>query len=380
MYALGFDIWPFPDIPGPSDWVKAIAGMFFDSQIGMLKFAIKLLFSTAPPPPGVVESDWFSYLLGSWTDLGINLLSLSILLTYAVLLLRLGKDFGSKNVKLFGSIVGMAVFIRGYYPLYAGAYKLSHGLSVAISDYFTGDGKDSLIDQLTSLVSPDDVIGQLVGFLIAWVITLVVAVDSLWLFVLMLVASLVYPVFLILRPVHRFFENVWHWLNAGIVSVFVSPPLMVLTLSICVAGISKSKDVFPAGNSYVGITCEIVALGLCAAIPALILWLAHKRSVEVWGRLDSAIEGAVDIRSNEPLTVREAENRITESHNSVIREVGTATFVASIDDKPGEPMSRRLADIAGTVAAATGHLEVAAMAQVVKSRIPDQPKEGGGVG
>jgi len=377
MYPM-IDLWPFPDIPGPSDWVEAIAGMFFDSQTGMLKFAIKLLFTTAPPPPGVVESDWFSYLLGSWTNVGINLLSLVILLTYTVLLLRLGKDFGRTNVKLFGSIIGMALFIRGYYPVYATFYKLSHEVSVAISEYFTEGGKDSLIDQLTSLASPGDVIGQLVGFFIAWLITLAVAACSIGLFVLTLVVSLVYPVFLVLRPVHRFFESVWHWLNSVIVTVFVSPPLMVLSLSVCVYGINKSENVLPTGESYVGVVSEIVALLFCTATPLLILWLAHKRSVEVFGRLDSAIEGAVDIRSSEPLTVREAENRISESHGSVIREIGTATLVASIDDKPGEPMSRRLADIAATVATSTGHLEVAAVAQAAKSRIPDQPQKGGG--
>jgi hypothetical protein len=124
------------------------------------------------------------------------------------------------------------------------------------------------------------------------------------------------------------------------------------------------------------ITQQVTAIFACAT-PFLILYGAYKVSSSVTGRLESKVEGSVNISANQPLTVKEAQQEVEESHNSFLREIVPAAAVATMDDKKGEPIARRLTDVAATAAMASGHPEAAMAANFVKGRMSDQPKEKG---
>ena len=373
MFVLGIDLWP-GDLPGPKQWFSAIADMFLDSQVAMLKAAIELLFATAPAPPGVVQSDWFSYLLGSWTDLGISLLTLTLVIVHVVLMFRLGKYAGRSYVKLAGSIIGLALFIRLYFPAYAGAYKLSRRLSRSIIEQTTDGGdQDTLVESLLGLAGPGDIIGKLIGFVLSWFTALGLAATSFILFIMIMAASLLYPAALVCRSLHRSIDTFWHLLNASIVTVFVSPPFMILILCIGLFGIKAGEKITLVGGNYIGLVGQLVAQVMCMATPFIVFFVVFKNSKEMWGTFEGSVEGAVSIRNSVPLTTREAENHVRETHTSLIRDVAVPAAVATIDDKKGEPMSRRLADVVATMGASSGHMEVAAVAEFVKASIPDQP-------
>jgi len=374
--------WPWPDIPGPKDWLDAFADMVFDFHVKVLNFAIDLIMSTAPPPLAIVESDWFGYLLGSWLGFGLSLLTLMIVLVHLILLVRLGDDRRRTYPKMLTSVLGMILFVRLYFPAYALLYKLSRGLSHAISDKLAGEGDQSIADQIESSVSLIGGFGKLFGSGLALLILVFVAVAAVGLVISLLGFSLLYPVLLVLRPVSKGFNRAWHLANAALATVFLAPPLMVFWVGLTVWVINHSEDNFPESSGTLGMATELLALILCVATPAVIMWLSYNWSTEVIGKVDTAFDNALDFRSSDVLSVKEAEDRVSSNHGASIKEAAVAGVVASIDDKPGEPMSVRVLDMASTAAMATGHPVVAGASEVAKVKFRDRPTtstEGGDV-
>jgi hypothetical protein len=371
MYPL-IDLWPFPNIPGPSDWFKSLAGMFFDSQIGMLKFAMSLIFGTSKATQQVLESDWFSYRLGGWTNLGLDLFPLAVICVTAFVIIRYRAHSPNHAARLIRALIVLALFVRLYYPAVGFIYQAQQETYAVIAQHFAGGDLNNLVDDLAKLANPLDVVGMFFGAIIGWFIALFLVTVSLYLFVATLGVSLLYPVIVALSPIgsiNGFFARVFHWSNAMLMTVIFSPILMIFWLAVAIGGTAQARDWFPVGSSYIGIGLEDVALLLCIATPIAIMWLSYHGSLEVFGQMDSRLRNAVDIRSSAPLSVREAEDRPDHNHRSMLRQAVTVAAVSSLDDQPKQPMSQRLADMAAMGAMAVGQPEAAAVAKAVGGQL-----------
>jgi hypothetical protein len=378
MYPLIFG-WHWPDIPGPEDWMNSTAGIFFNSQIGMLKFAMSVLFGMSKATQQLLESDWFSYRLGGWTNLGVDLFPLVVICVTAYVLIRYRGFNGKHYARLIRALIVVLLFVRLFYPLVGFIYDLQQELYKLIALHFAGGDLNSLIDQVTHLANPVDVVGMFVGSLIGWLVALCMVTVSMWIFIATIGVSLLYPVIAALSPIgsiNGFFARVFHWANATLMMVIFSPILMVFWLALSIAGTSKAQDLFPVGSTYVGIALEIVALILCIATPIGIMYLSYHASLEVFARVDGGMRNAVHINSSNPLTVKQAMDQPDHNHRSLLRQAVTSGVVSALDDRPSQPLSQKLADQAAMLAMATGHAEIAAAAKLVSRKLPDskQPK------
>lgn len=383
MYAM-IDLWPFPDIPGPVDWFKSLAGMFFDSQIGMLKFSLSLVFGISKATQTVLQSPWFSYRFDSWSSLGVDLFSLSIVVLGFFVLMRFGRDLAKHGTRLFSSLILLAVYVRLFYPAVGWLYKLQQQTTAAILQHFSGDSTSDPLTTITHITSPTDVVGMFIGAIIGWLIAFVLVTVSVYLFLLTIGVSLLNPVIIAIRPMgseYGFFAKLFHWANAAFITVAVSPILMAFWLGLGIAAIQHAQNLFPVGSSYVGIVVEDVILLLCIATPLFIGWAAYKGSIGVFGVTESMMRAGVDLRSAPPLTFREAQDRIANSRSSFLTRAATTAVVASIDDRPKEPITHKALDFASKYALRAGKPEVAAVAEVLKRRMENsaasKAKKGG---
>lgn len=375
MYVM-IDLWPFPHIPGPSDWVKSIASMFFGSQIGLLKFSMSLISGTSKATETVLQSDWFSYRLGGWTNLGLDLFPLVVICVTTFVLLRYRTHSASNTARLIRAIIVQLVFVRLYYPVVGFVYDTQQKAYLGVAHHFAGTNNfESLVDKLTTLANPVDVISMFFGSFLGWVLGLCVATTSVSLFVTTLGLSLLYPIIAALSPIgsiNGFFARMFHLANAALVAIALAPLLMIFWIALGIEGITQAQKLFPTGSGTIGLVLECVVLLLCIVTPITLLWLGYHTSLEVFGRTDSKIRDAIDLNPTKPLTTREALDRPDHNHRSLLRQAATTAVVSSLDDKPKEPLSRRLADMVAMGAMAIGQPEVAAAAKVVSRTLPEQ--------
>jgi hypothetical protein len=371
MYAM-IDLWPFPNIPGPVDWFKSLAGMFFDSQIGMLKFSLSLVFGISKATQTLLQSQWFSYRFDSWSSVGVDLFSLSIVALGLFVLMRFGKDSAKHGTRLITSLIKLSVYTRLFFPVVGGLYNFQQRASFAILQHFNGNSTSDPLTTLTHINSPTDVVGMFIGAIIGWLIAFVLVTVSVYLFLITIGVSLLNPIIIAIRPMGNeigFFAKLFHWANAAFITVAASPIIMAFWLGVGISAIQHSQDFFPVGSSYVGIVVEDVILLLCIATPLFIMWASYKSSIGVFGVTESMMRAGIDIRSAPPISFREAQERVTNSRSSFITRAASTLAVATIDDRPKEPLTHKALDFASKYALRAGKPEIAAVTEVIKRQM-----------
>jgi hypothetical protein len=372
------DLWPFPDIPGPKDWLESLAHMLADGATGLTKQSIGMLLNYATPSLKAVQSDWFSFVQGRWLGSALNLMTVVIVLVHLLILLRPSTDHARSVTRTYTSVLLLLVEVRLFYPIYGFAITISRSAGEFVITATTrSDSKESLLAEMLKVLTPQNILGLLGSSFVGIIVQFVVAMICMALYAATLGALVLWPWTVCLRPLSNLTEKAFHFMNGVLAMGFFSPPIMIFWLC---AGVwaTEAADGFAGGSQYlVGfITQQVTAIFACAT-PFLILYGAYKVSSSVTGRLESKVEGSVNISANQPLTVKEAQQEVEESHNSFLREIVPAAAVATMDDKKGEPIARRLTDVAATAAMASGHPEAAMAANFVKGRMSDQPKEKG---
>jgi hypothetical protein len=371
------DLWPFPEIPGPKDWIAGLAHMLADAQTFFMKTSMYMLLHYATPSLKVIQSDWFAYIQGQWLSLAINLMSFVIVIVHLLILLRPSADHVKSLTKTYMSMIIVALEVRLFYPVYGllawGSTQASDGIIKLMTDQ---TDKDSLLDEIIKITSFTNVLALFGSSLVGIVVQFFVMITCVGIFIWTLVTLVYWPISVALRPISKLTEKLYHFANGILAMAFIAPPVMIFWLCTVVWSTHVDGNFMPGNEGLVAFFMELIASFMVIVTPFAIVFGAYKVSSEVTGKIESTVQGSVNVSASEPLTVREAADSNREDRSSFLKEAGTAALVATIDDKEGEPISRRLADIAATAATASGHPEVAIGFELVKRSISDQPKKG----
>jgi hypothetical protein len=375
MIAIGI---PGLDLPTPgkmADWLD-------EHRINALKKVIELLAHHSHPTIGMITSDWFGFLVGSWFGLARQLLVITVMAIFLMVTLRPMSDHGRNISKVMTSFVGLFIFAQVFYPLYRFAAGLSEAVSRALIEGLVLKGeKGDVADKLSALTMPGDISGKIAALAVSIPFFLALWAIALGLNISVIGFASIYPLAIVSRPFHLG-ERLYHMANGMIVVGLSSGPIM--TFWLCIGYWLGGQLVLqiPGYQTSIQVGIQIASSLLAIASPMVLFLGVYKTSKEVWGKVDSAMRGAMSISGSTPLTVHMANQEIQDDRKSgFAKEVISSAVTASMDDKRGEPVSRRLLDIAGTAATATGYPVAAIAFQAAKARVPEvnQTVEGGDV-
>ncbi len=365
-------IWGFPDIPSPSDLIENLGDLIVNANTYILELVVQMILYVATPSSDLIESDAFAYLLGSWLSTGQNLFSFVVIIVGIVIALRFNSNNSKRYSRLITTAVLIAFAIRLFYPAYAALYELSREVSAFVQETVGEGGSNAdFVDALASTSTVPNIVLNLMAAFFIVIGAILLGIVSLGIFLTGLSGILWWPVTLALRPLGGPFVLAFNVANGMIATAIISPPIMVFWLSMSIRATREMNDILPTASGIIGMFALLLAVLLAAVTPIAVFFIGFSVSKNVQGKVDASIAGSVDITASQPLSVQEATANVEQDQSSFLKEAATSAAIATIDDRPGESAGYRLADIAATTAASTGHPGFAVAAQVVKRSLPN---------
>jgi hypothetical protein len=287
-------------------------------------------------------------------------------------------------------MIMVGVFAVAFFPVYGVVVSISKGLTQAMLNLAAGSEQATpaaIVRGILAVALPQNVIGKAITAIFAALFGGLALLESFALQIWLLVLLLFYPVVLALRPLNRATNALFNVCNAGIVTIVLSLPAMAFGFLLPVV----AKNYLPFGNTGIAAFATTVLGGLFAmAAPPVLLWICYQKSSEIFGRVDAKVGGMIDIGQMPNVNTQDMTRSVDEAHGSSISAflstaaLGAATGeLAQSDDLFGD-MRKIGTEAAGAAAAATGHVEVAALIAATdttlskeKRKHADQASKGG---
>ncbi|MBW4078798.1 MAG: hypothetical protein HIU84_09920 [Acidobacteria bacterium] len=272
----------------------AVTQFLSDSLTQLLTWLATLLTTSIVPTFALFKLEWFSTQLGAVVGVAQSGL---ILVCVIVGLFMIGKPFATHTQvtgRLFSSIGMLVLFVVGFYPAIDVALALSVGLRDFLIMSIAGIQRPELNKVMDTymLFIPGVPGGYLIALLVLTVLAGILWVVTIGILLMTFVVILVYPVTLVLRPLGKGFDKLFHAANAAIIVALVSPPFMATAVMLPVLA---SKIPF-IGNYGGQLIAAILGLGLAIAAPFILGRMVYKKSIGTFGKVEARISGTVDAR------------------------------------------------------------------------------------
>jgi hypothetical protein len=362
----------------PKEWIKnvvlGLAELFSQSHATFIKQIIELLFAVALPTPEKLASNWFKLGLGATYGLAAQLMTLVTIVIAFIVIVTPFKSHGHKLSRGLSSFVTIVLFSPLFYPVYGMLYSLSQGATQGILNIATSspDGNADSLVNLIKLVLPEDPLSRMFTVGIAAFFGFLTLLEGLALQVALIFLLVFYPLVLALRPIGGFWRALFNLSNAGITTVIASPPIMGLGFALPVL----VRDSIPGGQlPFVAPILTIIGGIFAALAPFLLAAASYRGSKEVFGSVDAAIAGKLDVNSMPPVTVEDAKKDVEDTQKSTLKTITEVIQVADLadDDLLGN-MKETALKVGVAVATTTGHPEVATVLNAADSFIKSRPK------
>lgn len=369
-----------PNPLDPATWVAGLVGgfvnLFYGAYTNLIEQIIQLLFMTALPSPDKIATSWAVIGMGATYGAAIQILNWVTVLVGLYVLIRIRKDHGLTLGRIVWSTFGLLVLGGAFFPVYGMAYSLSQGFVQALLNVATGSthATTSSLTAIVKVVFPDDPFWKLVTVALADVFGAITFIEALALQGILIVTLVFYPLGIALRPLKGPAIGLFNLMNAALVTVVFSPPIMGIGFVVPVL----VHNLVPGGTLPLASAVVTVIGGIFAAVTPLVLAvMTYRQSREIFGTVDATIGGKLDISSMPPVTLKDVQQSVQETHRaSWLRtgmEIGTGLVgLADIADDeslfgtPKEALQTTL-KATGLIATASGHPEVGALATTAGS-------------
>lgn len=380
----------FDWLTDPAKWILGLfSGLFsllFNSYTNLIKQIIELLFMTALPSPEKIAKSWAIVGMGATYGAAIQVANLITVLVGIWVLIKIRKDHGTTLGRIVSSSIMLMALGVLFFPVYGMAYSLSQGFVQGLLNIATGSthATTSALTDIIKVVFPDDPFWKVAVVILADIFGAITFAEALALQGLLLITLIFYPLGIAVRPLKGPTIRMFNLLNAALVTVLLSPPIMGIGF---VAPI-LTHNLIPGGNLPLATAFATVIGGLFAVVaPLAVAYFTYRQSKEVFGTIDATVGGKLDISSMPPITLQDAARSVEETHRSSLLRTGfeVATGLVGLADiaddeslfgTPKEAFQTTL-KAAGVIASASGHPEIGALATTAGSYLQSRPGKSG---
>lgn len=376
-----------PDM-NPLDWLnglaQAIAGWYTEG----VKQSINFLLMYSVPSPDEIKGKFFSTALGGTFGLSTLLIGGVAIFVGAAVIVRFNRDHGRKISKMISSIVWLVVFVLLFYRGYSLLYGFFQGVGQGALNLLTSTagGTVAQLNNILLVVTPQGVGAILILGTFSAVFSLFTLAEAFAFHVILYGLLIVYPLLIALRPL-PVFNTLFHAANSAVVVVALSPSVMVWAYALPVIISNGFPGATASGLSVVlTFVCSLFAF----AVPIVLAVLVFNTSRQVFGKVESQVEGAVSIISMPPVDMNDVRRDIDQVHASPMKAiltevVGDGLLHGDLFDDFGKVAVNAAATgfaVAGHPYVSAGIKAVPTFITTVKEKMSPttpEPPEGGGV-
>lgn len=338
----------------PGSWFVAFAKAITSWYTDAVKNTITFLLMNSVPSPDAIQSNFFSLALGGTYGLSSMLMGGVAIVLGTIILLRPRHDHSRSIAKMVSSIIWLVVFGVLFYRGYSLLYGFFQGIGQGAVNVLVGS-QNSTIAQLNDLLIitnlPEAGAILLVGPF-AVVFALFALAESFMLHIALLALLILYPLLIALRPL-ALFNTLFHAANSAVAVILISPILMAWAFALPVI----AKNLIPgASNPAIQIMVMLVCSLSAFALPILIAVLVFNKSRQVFGRVDSSVEGLVSVKSMPPVDMNDIRRDIDRVHTSPLKAIASDVVGDEIlNGNMFRDMSKVAVNAVATGLAAAGH-------------------------
>lgn len=302
-----------------SDAISWLADQLRQAYGELVLLVMRLLRNSSLPSNKLIQSDWYSLQLGGTYGLAIRLFELSTVLIGLLVVISPLRNHGRKIGRLTTTIPIMVTFGYLFYPAYSMFLNFSHSMSDAIISYmqttthqkFVLSGKWAWLQVPT----PGNDWAAIGTSMMGGGFGAIILLESAALLIFTLGIILFYPITIALRPLSQKTDQLFHLFNSGLMTVFLSPPIMILFYGLPLLG---SRFLPQAGVTSVAIIVLLTLIGGVGALvtPPLLAWWLIRQSQEMFGTVEAGVSGTVDINSMPTVTTEEMTRDVDANHSS----------------------------------------------------------------
>lgn len=372
-----------------TSFLEDLARALREWYITFLETIVTVLTTVAVPPLEVLKSDFFLLALGGTYGLARILVAL---VASAVAFIVVISPTARHGVKIQRAVVSMGlVIVFGwlFFPVYGMFYNLSKGFtigSLALLNAGDSNGVIDIVIGLFPIASAAEAINTIISMGISGILGIFIVIEAAGLFIMSLLVWILYPLGIAVRPLGQLGNNVFNAFNAVVITTLFAPPIMAFAYLLPAFAQKYTAGFSVVASPFFAIVGSLIAM----ATPIVILFLAFKRSSEVFGRIDDA-SGKFDIGHIPPVSIEEIQNdvRVTNhtSTSAVVADViGDSMLYGKEKGDLFDDIAKTAVNVAASAATVAGHpyLGMAAKAaggMYEKHHNPDASKntpEGGG--
>ena len=362
-----------------SDWFTDLANSMSDSLANTRVDIVKQLATTTLPTVDELAGGWYLLGLGGTYGLANRIITLVVVVMGLFIMATPMSNHGVKITRLFQSVFIIAIFGAAFFPLYSLGYDLSMSAAQGVIDLAVGKSHSSLNDAAAAMLKvllPSDVWFKVIVSFVGLIFTYLAFIVAWLNYLAVLVVGLFYILAVALRPLGDRFNTLFDAANSAVITTLTTPVVIVFGLML---PLMAAKMVPAVGNT--GISAGIFTL-IGAVIsfvgPIFVAKWAFSKSKQVFGRVDATVGGALDINSMPPTTPQEMDQSTKASgfkaFASSMAAGGMTAELGKSDDLSGD--LRKLAiEGASAAAAATGHVEVAAVLNAADTTLSKEKRK-----
>lgn len=354
------------------EWLAAMGMSLSEAYTELLALTVRLLLETGVISVDQMQGSNFEVLLGGTLGFASYVMvTIAVAVALAIVLSPL-KNHGTKISHLGSSMVIILLFAPLFYPLYSVANSFARGFGEGLLNLaMSNEPTDSVINRLVDVALPLNDIGIVILAFVGMIISGLV-VGELYMFNVWLVFLLIfYPLVVAARPISKTANKIFHACNSGIVVILFVPTIMTFGLIFPIMAIRY----LPGGNAAVaGFIFTVLGGVFALAAPLYLLIVGYRASSEVFGSIDSSVTGAVDINKMPPVTVKEMDQSVDDSHGSALKPfaagVGTVLVASALSNNNTmdeiKSQAGTMANLASTALASSGHPVAALGAKAIQ--------------